>query len=94
MLIILDNGHGIETPGKRSPVWSDMPQLLEYEFNRDVVKRIANKLKALNIDFRVLVPELSDVSLAERCRRANEIYKERKDSVLISVHANAGGGTG
>ena len=42
----------------------------------------------------ILVPEDKDISLKERCSRANTIYKECKDSVLISVHANAGGGTG
>ena len=39
--ILLDNGHGQETPGKRSPVWADGSQLFEYEFNRDIVRRIA-----------------------------------------------------
>ena len=32
--ILLDNGHGCDTPGKRSPVWPDGRQLLEWEFNR------------------------------------------------------------
>lgn len=92
---ILDNGHGIETPGKRSPVWPDGKQLLEYEFNRDVVRRIYEALHAQNIPFRVLVPELKDISLSERVRRANEIYQAaNRAAFLISVHANAGGGTG
>ncbi len=43
--VILDNGHGIDTPGKRSPVWGDKLQLLEYEFNRDIVGKISNLLK-------------------------------------------------
>lgn len=34
MKILIDNGHGKETPGKRSPVWPDGSQLYEYEFNR------------------------------------------------------------
>ena len=37
MMILLDNGHGCDTPGKRSPVWPDGRQLLEWEFNRDIV---------------------------------------------------------
>ena len=28
-IVILDNGHGEETAGKRSPVWSDGKQLFE-----------------------------------------------------------------
>ena len=97
-LIILDNGHGKETPGKRSPVWSDGTQLFEYEFNRDVVQRIAAKLKTAGIPYHILVPELTDISLEERCKRANAITKEYKakgiEAILISIHANAGGGKG
>lgn len=35
--ILLDNGHGYDTPGKRSPIWPDGSQLFEWEFNRDIV---------------------------------------------------------
>ena len=41
MLVILDNGHGVNTPGKRSPKLSDGRIFYEWEFNRKVVKRIA-----------------------------------------------------
>ena len=39
-LVILDNGHGINTPGKRSPVWDDGTQLFEWKFNRNIVKEL------------------------------------------------------
>lgn len=95
LIPILDNGHGITTPGKRSPKWKDGAQLFEYEFNRDIVQRVAKMLEAENIVFRVLVPETIDISLAERCRRANRIYSQTGGKCfLVSVHANAGGGTG
>lgn len=90
-MIILDNGHGINTPGKRSPF---EPVLYEYEFNRDVVKRISNKLNQLHIKNTILVPEDEDVSLSTRVKRANSIYKQYPDAILISIHANAGCGTG
>lgn len=94
-VIILDNGHGKETAGKRSPVWGDGSQLFEWEFNRDIVRRIAAKLDDLAIGYEILTPETNDVSLAERCRRANEIYRNYNEKAfLVSVHANAGGGTG
>lgn len=94
-IAILDNGHGRETAGKRSPIWPDGSQLFEYEFNRDIVARIAKKLDCLDLPYKILVPELTDVSLAERVRRANAIYKASGNmAYLISVHANAGGGTG
>lgn len=94
MTIILDNGHGENTPGKRSPVWPDGSQLFEYEFNRDIVKRIKSKLDNHKIDSIILVPELTDISLSERCKRANKIYNNNKECILLSIHANAGGGTG
>ena len=94
-LILLDNGHGEETVGKRSPVLQDGSQLFEYEFNRDIVKRITKTLDKEKIEYVVLVPELKDISLAERVKRANAHHAEcGKHTCLISVHANAGGGTG
>lgn len=94
-IVILDNGHGKETAGKRSPVWADGSQLFEYEFNRDVVRRIAEKLEAENIPYRILVPEENDIGLSERARRANAIAKENGGKAyVLSIHANAGGGTG
>lgn len=94
-IVILDNGHGKETAGKRSPVWADGSQLFEYEFNRDIVRRIAEKLEAENIPYRILVPEENDIGLSERARRANAIAKENGGKAyVLSIHANAGGGTG
>lgn len=92
---VLDNGHGCDTKFKRSPIWKDGTQLLEYEFNRNIVRRIAKMLDSEGIEYRILVPEEVDISLGERCRRANRIYQEtNKKSFVVSVHANAGGGTG
>lgn len=94
-IVILDNGHGIDTPGKRSPMWPDGSQLFEYEFNRDIVRRISDKLNKESISHYILVPETIDISLSERIKRANAITKEYEgQSFLISIHANAGGGTG
>lgn len=94
-IVLLDNGHGKETAGKRSPVWSDGSQLFEWEFNRDIVRRISEKLEADGIPYRILVPEETDISLTERARRANEIAKENNGKAyVLSIHANAGGGTG
>ena len=95
MTVILDNGHGKKTSGKRSPVWPDGSQLFEWEFNRDIVSRICDMLDAVGIRYERLVPEDVDISLKERCRRANAI-NDRTDGqcFLISIHGNAGGGTG
>jgi len=90
--VILDNGHGIDTPGKRSPEW-DKGVLREYDYCRKLVMAIQNELIRLNIPSFKLVPETSDVSLSERARRVNELVAKQK-CIMISVHLNAGGGTG
>jgi N-acetylmuramoyl-L-alanine amidase len=94
MLVIIDNGHGVDTKGKCSPVWKDGSKLWEYEFNRDIAARIAYRCKCNGIPFKMLVTEMHDISLAERCRRANAIYAGDNEAFLVSIHANAGGGTG
>jgi N-acetylmuramoyl-L-alanine amidase len=94
-LILIDNGHGNTTLGKRSPVWPDGSQLFEWEFNRSVAKMLQKRLDVLGIANIILVPEDQDISLAERCKRANMYHKESPTgAILISIHGNAGGGTG
>lgn len=94
-VFLLDNGHGgvidgvYQTKGKRSPKFDDGSVLYEGEFNRDVVNRISKGLTELGIEHIVLVPELQDITLGERIRRANKIQQEKGNTVLISVHANA-----
>lgn len=93
-VVLLDNGHARSTPGKRSPKWEDGTRFYEYEFSRDVVKRISEKLKALNIRYEIITPEVDyDVPLTTRAKRANAFCdKYGKDNCLfISVHANAAG---
>ena len=94
-IILFDNGHGQETPGKRSPIWKDGRQLFEWEFTRDMVRRIILKCYYAGIRAVKLVPEESDVLLKERCKRANMWYDRcNGNCVVVSIHANAGGGTG
>jgi N-acetylmuramoyl-L-alanine amidase len=87
---ILDNGHGNNTAGKRSPKFDDGSQLLEYEFNRFIVNELAKQLTAAGIANVVLVPEQHDISLKERIERANNV-QSLFPKFLISVHANAEG---
>ena len=92
--ILLDNGHAEETPGKRSPLFEDGTRFYEYEFSRDIVRRIAEQLDALGIKYHILVPEVKkDIALTERAKRANkycDLYGASK-CLLISIHANAAG---
>lgn len=87
-IVILDNGHGRETPGKRSPDG----KLREYAYAREIVQRIHKALEEKGIKSVILVPEQEDIALSERVRRANKIYNDNgKKAFLISVHCNAAG---
>lgn len=91
IVVILDNGHGANTKGKCSPDKS----LLEYKWAREMVDLIIEQLSKLGIKAIKLVPEDIDVSLRERVKRANQIYKDsNKRAILISVHCNAAGADG
>ena len=89
MKILLDNGHGFDTPGKRSPDG----HFREYAYNRYLAYLIHERLSAIGLDVQILVPEREDISLKERCRRVNRICQQLgKDQViLISIHVNAAG---
>ena len=89
MKILIDNGHGVDTPGKRSPDG----KLREYAWNRLIAGRIVAALTDLGHDAQLLVPEQEDISLSERCRRVNAICQAfgTRNVILISIHANAAG---
>lgn len=97
MKILIDNGHGILTKGKRSPDG----KLLEYAYTRELARQIVSILQYRGYDSELLVPEDDDIPLSERVRRVNEIcltYKPscpaptgHPDVILISLHINAAG---
>lgn len=85
MKVLIDNGHGSNTPGKCSPDG----RLKEYAYTREIAGRVVFELRKLGIDAELVVKEEVDVPLAERCRRANE-YKA-SEAILVSIHCNAAG---
>ena len=95
--IIIDNGHGNDTKGKMSPFSANKIEppisFYEWEWNRDIAKRIASKLLNLGYNVKLLVTEENDVSLSERVKRVNKICDEygSNNVILISIHANAAG---
>lgn len=92
MIILIDNGHGSDTPGKCSPDKS----LREYKWAREIAARIENVLKTKGINARRIVTEETDVPLAIRATRVNAICRQvgKQNVILISVHSNAAGGDG
>ena len=88
MKVLIDNGHGENTPGKRSPDG----RLREWAYSREIADMVVAGLRKLGIDAERIVKEDTDVPLSERCRRANAIYKEAgKKAILVSIHCNAAG---
>ena len=89
MKILIDNGHGQETAGKRSPDG----RLLEWAYNREIARRIVAELQHRGFFASLLVPEDEDISLAERCLRVNRVCAElgRLNVCLVSIHVNAAG---
>lgn len=88
MKILIDNGHGKETPGKCSPDG----RLKEYAYTREIADRVVVELQNEGINAVRIVPEESDVALSERVKRVNAFSKE---AILISIHCNAmGNGSG
>lgn len=89
MKILLDNGHGENTPGKRSPDG----KLREYLYAREITEAIERELKLRGYDAERIVHENVDVPLAERARRVNELFGRLGTSnvILISIHCNAAG---
>ena len=87
MRVLIDNGHGCDTKGKRSP----NNLLQEWECTRQITKMIFEQLTNDGIECYLLVTEDIDIPLSERVKRANRHFKEDNETILISVHLNASG---
>ena len=96
-LIALDDGHGMNTPGKRTPpltkdlyidgklVRKKGEVIKENEFNRAVVKYLAEALKRCGFDVLLVAPTDEDTPLATRVSRANNANAD----AYVSKHYNA-----
>ena len=89
MKIMIDNGHGDNTPGKCSPDG----RLREYAWSRECAKRLVAALKKKGYDAELITPEASDVKLQTRVSRVNNICKAvgARNCLLVSIHNNASG---
>lgn len=92
MKILIDNGHGRETPGKCSPDG----RFREYQYTREVASAVVAYLQYRGHDAELLTPEFEDIPLKQRVRRANRwCDKLGKDNVmLVSIHVDAAGSDG
>lgn len=89
MKILIDAGHGIDTPGKRSPDGA----FREYLWNREIADLVCDDLGIDGYDVSLVVTETNDIPLITRVNRVNAVYKEHgsSDVILVSIHSNAAG---
>ena len=89
MLILIDPGHGIDTPGKRSPDG----KFLEYLWNRQIADLLIDRFMVMGIDASLVVTETNDISLSTRVQRVNKMCSKigASNIILLSIHSNAAG---
>lgn len=92
MKILIDNGHGRETPGKCSPDG----HFKEYQYTREIASAVVAYLEYRGYDAQLLVPEFEDIPLKERVKRVNRWCDKlgRENVTLVSVHVDAAGSDG
>lgn len=87
MKVLIDNGHGLETPGKRSLDGT----FREAVWAREFAVLLERKLIAEGITAIRITPEDMDICLDERVCRVNKLCDENpnEDFLLLSIHCNA-----
>lgn len=87
MIVLIDNGHGSNTPGKCSPD----KQLREYKYTREIASELEKQLKEKGITAIRIVTEETDVPLTQRVSRVNTICREfgSKNCCIVSIHLDA-----
>ena len=93
--IILGTAHQKSIPGKGSPDG----KFKEYKYSREVVKAVSDILQ--DIGYKTIIDiEDNDLGLSQsrelslRCKIVNELVKQYKNCIYISIHVNASGADG
>lgn len=84
-LIAIDDGHGMDTFGKRTPKFENGTFMKENEFNRAVANYLKIDLERCGFKTLTVAPTDKDISLKQRVDLANN----KKADFYISIHANA-----
>ena len=93
--IILGTAHQKSIPGKGSPDG----KFKEYKYSREVVKAISDILQSM--EYRTIIdiededlglPQSRELSL--RCKIVNELVKQYKNCIYVSIHVNAAASDG
>jgi len=102
-LYIFGCGHGITTPGKRSPrggwegtsrepVDDDERLIHEWDVVRLIATKLGSRLMAMGVD-HILMNHLCevDIRLGDRVRYVNWYHKRNPSTIYIPLHINAEG---
>jgi N-acetylmuramoyl-L-alanine amidase len=94
-LIAIDDGHGVDTAGKRTPILPNgevseigRNYMNENLFNREVVSFLDVELKRCGFNTLLVANGDADIPLETRTKIANDA----KADLYVSVHANANNG--
>lgn len=102
--LIIDDGHGINTPGKRSPLFDQAIVIAgktyykgdfikENQINEPIAEEVMRLARLHNISAVMLCPEQEDPPLGERIRREHTFHNTALGAaylpILISIHCNA-----
>lgn len=99
-LWILDAGHGgLNAAGHYMTAPAKMqkfPQFTIYEgvINRSITDLVKKQLIALRIDYAIVADPIEDTPLSVRVSRADAVYAKDRRAVYLSIHSNAGKGSG
>lgn len=89
MKLLIGNGHGKTTPGKRSPDG----RLMEWKYTREIAVEVVKTLRSQGYDADLIVPEDADIPLTERANRVNAWCNKlgTANVAFVSIHCNASG---
>jgi N-acetylmuramoyl-L-alanine amidase len=98
---LLDAGHGgIDKQGNYTTApakmfsWGDGLVIYEGVINRIITHLVAKALHDKEIDCGLVFDDVLDTPLAERVRIADNVFAKDSRAVYLSIHSNAGGGSG
>lgn len=93
--IVLGTAHLKSTPGKASPDGT----LKEYQYSRNLCKAIKNALEDKGYKVFIDIEDedmklTSSQELSQRCKIVNDLQKQYKNCIYVSIHVNAAGADG
>lgn len=74
--------------------YEDEFTILEGVVNRGIAKYLYEILQMYGVDFMLIYDEIADTPLHTRISLANKLQEKKGNCIVVSIHCNAGGGSG